>query len=69
MSEKSTAVDELDALKARYTGDAASEAIAAKDISVPHRVFLTPSFWRLLAVLLAVFCGVFLTFSYKEMLN
>ncbi|MFH1722555.1 MAG: hypothetical protein ABH950_08140 [Candidatus Altiarchaeota archaeon] len=69
MSEKSTAVDGLDALKERYTGGTASETVAAKDIGEPRRVFLAPFFWRLLAVLLAVFCGVFLTLSYRESLN
>jgi len=69
MSEKNTAMDERDALKARHTEGTGADTAATKDIHEQRRVFLSPYIWRLMAVLLALLCGIFLALSYREALN
>ena len=69
MSEKNTTVDNLDALKARHTQKVSSERTVEKDIHGQRRSFLAPYLWRLFGVLLALFCGIFLTLSYRQSLN
>jgi len=62
-------VEQLDALKSRHTDKPIAENDADRAMSGQHRVLLPPYVWRLLAILLALFCGVFLTLSYRESLD
>ena len=69
MSEESTTVEQLDALKSRHTNKPIAESDVDRAMRGQHRVLFPPYVWRLFAILLALFCGVFLTLSYMESLN
>jgi len=66
MSEKDSALGQLNAMKARYAeGESIANGEGDRLASQPRRL-LTPHYWRAGAILLAVFCGVFLSLAYRE---
>ena len=66
MPEKNSAMDELNDIKVRYTSVKRSEDKFQKDTVMHGSRLLAPIYWRIFAVLLALFCGIFFVLAYGE---
>ncbi len=66
MSEENTALGQLSAMKARYTKSDEIENGVDSLSGAQNSRLMAPQYWRAAAILLAVFCGIFLSLAYRE---
>lgn len=66
MSQKDPAVDELSAIKSRYSGEPNSKFVVPVEQASQQATMFAPFVWRMLAVSLAVFSGLLLFASYDQ---
>jgi len=66
MSEEDTALGQLSAMKARYTKSDEIENGVDSLSGAQNSRLMAPQYWRAAAILLAVFCGIFLSLAYRE---
>ena len=66
MPEKDSALGQLNAMKARYTEKDTIETGDGGHLVPQTRRLMAPQYWRAAAILLAIFCGIFLSLAYRE---
>jgi len=66
MPEKDSTLGQLNAMKARYTEKDTTETGDGGQLALQKSRLMAPQYWRAAAILLAIFCGIFLSLAYRE---